>query len=111
MAKLPVVGDRMDRRPVVAVVKLHGVISPASPPIGRGAINLGSVDSALTRAFHHDRLSAVAIAINSPGGAATQSAMVAERIRGLAGEANVPVLAFCEDVAASGGYWLACAAD
>ena len=111
MTKLPVVGDRMDRRSVVAVVKLHGVISPAASPIGRGAINLSAVESALTRAFHHDRLSAVALTINSPGGAATQSAMVAERIRGLAGEANVPVLAFCEDVAASGGYWLACAAD
>ena len=111
MTKLPVVGDRVDRRPVVAVVKLHGVISPAATPIGRGSINLGAVESALTRAFHHDRLVAVALAVNSPGGAATQSAMVAERIRGLATERRVPVLGFCEDVAASGGYWLACAAD
>jgi len=111
MTKLPVVGDRVDRRPVVAVVKLHGVISPAASPIGRGSINLGAVESALARAFHHDRLVAVALAVNSPGGAATQSAMVAERIRGLAAESRVPVLGFCEDVAASGGYWLACAAD
>ncbi|HYS38929.1 MAG TPA: S49 family peptidase [Pseudonocardiaceae bacterium] len=111
MTKLPVVGDRVDRRPVVAVVKLHGVISPAASPIGRGSINLAAVESALTRAFDHDRLVAVALAVNSPGGAATQSAMVAERIRGLAAENRVPVLGFCEDVAASGGYWLACAAD
>src|SRR6266566_6146853 len=111
MTKLPVVGDRVDRRPVVAVVKLHGVISPAASPIGRGSINLGAVESALTRAFQHGRLVAVALAVNSPGGAATQSAMVAERIRGLAQESRVPVLGFCEDVAASGGYWLACAAD
>jgi signal peptide peptidase SppA len=111
MTKLPVVGDRVDRRPVVAVVKLHGVISPAASPIGRGSINLAAVESALTRAFDHDRLVAVALAVNSPGGAATQSAMVAERIRGLAAESRVPVLGFCEDVAASGGYWLACAAD
>jgi signal peptide peptidase SppA len=111
ITKLPVVGDRVDRRPVVAVVKLHGVISPAASPIGRGSINLGAVESALARAFHHDRLVAVALAVNSPGGAATQSAMVAERIRGLAAENRVPVLGFCEDVAASGGYWLACAAD
>jgi signal peptide peptidase SppA len=111
MTKLPVVGDRVDRRPVVAVVKLHGVISPAASPIGRGSINLAAVESALTRAFGHDRLVAVALAVNSPGGAATQSAMVAERIRGLAAESRVPVLGFCEDVAASGGYWLACAAD
>lgn len=110
-AKLPVLGDRVDRRPVVAVVKLHGVISPTPSPVGRGAINLGSVESALTKAFGHDRLVAVALAINSPGGAATQSALVADRIRGLAATKRVPVLAFCEDVAASGGYWLACAAD
>jgi signal peptide peptidase SppA len=110
-ARLPVVGDRVDRRPVVAVVKLHGVISPTPSPVGRGAINLGSVESALTRAFGHDRLVAVALAVNSPGGAATQSALVADRIRGLADRKRVPVLAFCEDVAASGGYWLACAAD
>lgn len=110
-ARLPVVGDRVDRRPVVAVVKLHGVISPTPSPVSRGAINLGSVESALTRAFDHDRLVAVALAVNSPGGAATQSALVADRIRGLAERKRVPVLAFCEDVAASGGYWLACAAD
>lgn len=110
-AKLPVVGDRMDHRPVVAVVKLHGVITPTPSPVGRGAINLGAVESALTRAFGHERLVAVALAINSPGGAATQSALVADRIRGLAARRSTPVLAFAEDVAASGGYWLACAAD
>jgi signal peptide peptidase SppA len=110
-AKLPVVGDRMDHRPVVAVVKLHGVITPTPSPVGRGAINLGSVESALARAFSHERLVAVALAVNSPGGAATQSALVADRIRGLAAKRSTPVLAFCEDVAASGGYWLACAAD
>jgi signal peptide peptidase SppA len=109
--RLPVVGDRVDRRPVVAVVKLHGVISPTPSPVGRGAINLGAVESALSRAFGHDRLVAVALAVNSPGGAATQSALVADRILGLADKRRVPVLAFCEDVAASGGYWLACAAD
>ncbi|HEX3648080.1 MAG TPA: S49 family peptidase [Pseudonocardiaceae bacterium] len=110
-AKLPVLGDRMDHRPVVAVVKLHGVITPTPPPVGRGAINLGAVESALTRAFSHERLVAVALAVNSPGGAATQSALVADRIRGLADKRSTPVLAFAEDVAASGGYWLACAAD
>jgi signal peptide peptidase SppA len=110
-AKLPVVGDRMDHRPVVAVVKLHGVITPSPSPVGRGSINLSSMESALARAFAHDRLVAVAMIVNSPGGAPTQSALVADRIRGLAAKRRVPVLAFCEDVAASGGYWLACAAD
>jgi len=111
-AKLPsVLGDRTDRKPVVAVVKLQGVITPTPSPLPRGTINAATVESALTRAFGHDRLVAVALAVNSPGGAPTQSALVADRIRELAAAKGVPVLAFCEDVAASGGYWLACAAD
>jgi signal peptide peptidase SppA len=96
---------------VVAVVKLHGVITPSPSPLARGAINLAAVESALTRAFDHDRLKAVALLINSPGGAPTQSGLIAERIRQLADKKAVPVLAFAEDIAASGGYWLACAAD
>ena len=110
-ARFPKLGDRHEKTPVVAVVRLHGVITPTPSPLARGTINLHGIESALTRAFEHDRLQAVALVINSPGGAATQSALVAERIRQLAARAKVPVLAFCEDVAASGGYWLACAAD
>jgi signal peptide peptidase SppA len=110
-AKLPLIGDRVDRSPVVAVVRLHGVITPTPQPLGRGAINLNAVEPALAKAFGHERLLGVALAINSPGGSPTQSALVGERIRELAAKKKVPVLAFCEDVAASGGYWLACAAD
>ncbi|OLF06352.1 S49 family peptidase [Actinophytocola xinjiangensis] len=110
-ARLPLFGDRGSGKPVVAVVKLHGVITPTPSPLARGTININTVESALTRAFEHDRLRAVAVVINSPGGAPTQSALVAERIRELADRKKVPVLAFCEDVAASGGYWLACAGD
>jgi signal peptide peptidase SppA len=90
---------------------LHGVITATSGPVPRSVINAAGVDKALERAFAPERLAAVALLVNSPGGAATQSALVADRIRGLADEKGVPVLAFCEDVAASGGYWLACAAD
>ena len=111
VARLPGVGDRGDKSPVVAVVRLHGVISPSASPLARGAINVMSVETSLTRAFERDRLAAVALVINSPGGAPTQSALVAERVRELAAKKGVPVLAFCEDVAASGGYWLACAGD
>ncbi|WP_189208948.1 S49 family peptidase [Actinokineospora fastidiosa] len=112
VARLPRIGDRSDRGPVVAVVRLHGVISPTPTPLAaRGVINATTAETPLTRAFDHDRLVAVALAVNSPGGAPTQSAMVAERIRELADKRGVPVLAFCEDVAASGGYWLACAGD
>lgn len=104
-------GDRGENKATVAVVKLHGVITPTPSPLARGAINVATMESALTRAFDHDRLQAVALSINSPGGAPTQSALVADRIRELADRKKVPVLAFCEDVVASGGYWLACAAD
>jgi len=111
VSRIPVLDKRTDRPRQVAVVKLHGVIMPMAPPLSRSTISLAGVESALTRAFDSDRLIAVALSINSPGGSATQSALVADRIRGLAEDKKVPVLAFCEDVAASGGYWLACAAD
>jgi signal peptide peptidase SppA len=112
-SRLPLPGIQRDRGPVVAAVKLHGVITPTPTlaPLGRGVINLTVMESVLTRAFGYEQLQAVALLINSPGGSATQAALVAERIRGLADHKRVPVLAFCEDVAASGGYWLACAAD
>jgi signal peptide peptidase SppA len=110
-SRIPVLADRVERKDVVAVVKLHGVITPSPSPLARGAINLAAVETALTRAFGHERLKAVALLVNSPGGAPTQSGLVAERIRQLADDKGVPVLAFCEDGAASGGYWLACAAD
>ncbi|MFF5989723.1 S49 family peptidase [Prauserella flavalba] len=110
-SRIPMIGDKTDRKDVVAVVKLHGVINPQPTPLARGVINLAAVETALTRAFDHDRLKAVALQINSPGGAPTQSGLIAERIRQLADKKNVPVLAFAEDLAASGGYWLACAAD
>ncbi|MGH3901432.1 MAG: S49 family peptidase [Pseudonocardiaceae bacterium] len=110
-SRLPLPGSQRERGPVVAAVKLHGVITPAPSPLGRGVINLAALDTVLARAFGYERLRAVALSINSPGGSATQSALVADRIRGLAERKGVPVLAFCEDVAASGGYWLACAAD
>lgn len=110
-ARLPGrLGDRTGTD-VVSMVRLHGVISAQPAPIPRAVINAAAVDKVLERAFAPERLSAVAVLINSPGGSATQSALVADRIRGLAAERSVPVLAFCEDVAASGGYWLACAAD
>ncbi len=95
----------------VSVVRLNGIIASASGPVPRSVINLQAVESALVRAFEAEHAVAVALVINSPGGSPTQSQLVADRIRGLAAEHELPVLAFCEDVAASGGYWLACAAD
>ena len=97
------------RRSRVAVVRLSGVIGGVG--LGRSGLTLRGVAEQLVRAFGTSRLAAVALVINSPGGSPVQSALIARRIRELADEKKVPVLAFVEDVAASGGYWLACAAD
>jgi signal peptide peptidase SppA len=93
--------------PVVAVLRLHGVIG------GRGArsLSLAGKAAAIERAFRLGGLAAVALSINSPGGSPVQSALIFRRIRQLAEEKSVPVFAFAEDVAASGGYWLALAGD
>lgn len=96
------------RAPVVSVLRLNGAIGAAG--FGRGLTDAG-LAPLIERAFAPRRLAAVALAINSPGGSPVQSALIAARIRRLAGEKGVPVHAFCEDVAASGGYWLATAAD
>jgi len=97
------------RRPVVPVVRLAGVIG--GPAFRGGGLTLGGVNGALERAFRVRGAKAVALAVNSPGGSPVQSALVAERVRALAAEKSLPVLAFVEDVGASGGYWLALAAD
>jgi signal peptide peptidase SppA len=93
--------------PVVAVLRLNGVIGMR----GRRGLSLASRAAAIERAFGLRDLAAVALSINSPGGSPVQSALIYRRIRQLAEEKNVPVLAFAEDVAASGGYWLALAGD
>lgn len=92
--------------PMVNVVRLSGVIAAG----GRG-LSDRSTAPLLERAFARGKPKAVALVINSPGGSPTQSALIGARIRRLAEEKKVPVVAFVEDVAASGGYWLACAAD
>lgn len=97
------------RRPVVAVVPMQGAIM-AGGRIGR-AFDDAQLAPVIERAFRARGVSAVALAINCPGGSPVQSSMIAARIRRLAVEKNIPVIAFCADVAASGGYWLACAAD
>jgi signal peptide peptidase SppA len=94
--------------PVVAVLRFEGVITPR---VSRNSVSLASHAVAIERAFSLTGLRAVALAINSPGGSPVQSALLFRRIRQLAGEKGVPVFAFAEDVAASGGYWLALAGD
>jgi len=96
----------LPKPPLVPVIRLQGTI-------GTGPRSLSDhvLAPLVERAFARGRPAALALAINSPGGSPVQSSLIAARIRRLADEKKVPVHAFVEDVAASGGYWLATAAD
>lgn len=108
LSRLPIRRLR-GRPPVVAVLRLSGIIGSVGPL--RTGLTLASLADSIERAFKLHRLKAVALAVNSPGGSAVQSALIVQRIRQLAKEKEVRVFAFAEDVAASGGYWLLCAGD
>src|ERR1700709_2333189 len=95
--------------PVVPVVWLSGVIGAVTPL--RPGMSLAGVAKTLERAFTTRNAKAVALVINSPGGSPVQSRQIYLRIRQLAAEKKLPVLVFVEDVAASGGYMIACAGD
>jgi len=94
--------------PSVAVISLSGIIAASARG---GTLSDGALAPAIERAFGRGKPAAVALVLNSPGGSPAQSSLIAARIRRLAEEKKIPVHAFVEDVAASGGYWLACAAD
>jgi len=94
---------------VVPVVRLSGVIGAVTPL--RPGMSLAGVAKTLERAFATKNAKAVALVINSPGGSPVQSRQIYLRIRQLAAEKKLPVLVFVEDVAASGGYMIACAGD
>jgi signal peptide peptidase SppA len=94
---------------VVPVVRLSGVIGAVTPL--RPGMTLAGVAKMLERAFATRNAKAVALVINSPGGSPVQSRQIYLRIRQLASEKKLPVLVFVEDVAASGGYMIACAGD
>ncbi|MEQ9518138.1 MAG: S49 family peptidase [Parvibaculum sp.] len=95
---------------IIPVVRLGGVISASASPL-RDGLNLAGIAGDLEAAFSQPAAKAVALIINSPGGSPVQSSLIFKRIRALAKEKEVPVYAFVEDVAASGGYMIACAAD
>ncbi len=92
--------------PRVAVVRLSGMIAESSRGLSDHALA-----PMLERAFRKGKPDAVALVINSPGGSAVQSSLIASRIRRLSEEKKIPVITFVEDLAASGGYWLASAGD
>jgi len=93
-------------RVVIPVVRLNGGIAAT-----RRGLSLENIGPVLEKAFAKPSTKAVALSINSPGGSPVQSALIHDRIRQLADKNNTKVLVFCEDVAASGGYWLATAGD
>ena len=95
--------------PLVPVVRLSGVIGLSTPL--KPGLTLANVARPLERAFGMRKARAIALLINSPGGSPVQSHLIYRRIRQLAAEKKVRVIAFAEDVAASGGYMIACAAD
>ncbi|SHH07654.1 serine protease SohB [Cognatiyoonia sediminum] len=96
----------MKSDPLVNVVRLQGAITNS----GSG-LDDPSLAPVIEKAFRKGKPQAVALQINCPGGSPVQSSLIAARIQRLSAETEVPVYAFVEDVAASGGYWLACAAD
>ncbi|WP_322990025.1 S49 family peptidase [Hoeflea sp.] len=95
---------------VIPVVRLHGAIMAGGSQF-RSNLNIAQAAPLLARAFADKKAPAVAIMVNSPGGSPVQSRLIYKRIRDLAAEKNKKVLVFVEDVAASGGYMIACAGD
>ena len=98
-----------NRHPVVPVLRLSGVIGMATPL--RPGLSIAALAGPLEKAFEMSKLPSVAIVINSPGGSPVQSNLIMKRIRQLADEHDKRVYVFCEDVAASGGYFIAVAGD
>lgn len=105
--RIPYLSRLFERGPLVAVIRLNGAIGAG----GRAQLNDEAMAPIIEKAFRRGKPKAVALLINSPGGSPVQSSLIAARIRRLADEKDIPVHAFVEDVAASGGYWLASAAD
>ena len=96
--------------PKVSILRLSGVIASGGGAL-RKNLNYETLEPVIKKAFADEKQNAVILCINSPGGSPVQSALIGKRIRQLADKNNMPVIAFCEDVAASGGYWLASCAD
>ena len=99
----------LDRSPVVPVLRFSGPIGMVTPL--RSGLSIAQCAGAIEKAFELSKLPSVAVIINSPGGSPVQSSLIFRRIRQLAEEKKKTVYVFCEDVAASGGYYLAAAGD
>lgn len=108
MAKIPL-PPFQNPVPVVAILPLEGVIGSGSR--FSSALNLAGIEEKIDQAFDIYNVKAVALAVNSPGGSPVQSELIMRRIQKISQEKKIPVYAFAEDVAASGGYLIALAAD
>ncbi len=100
----------INKLPTIAVINLYGVIA-SGKSFNKSGLNLDTIKLDIDKAFELPRLKAVALAINSPGGSPVQTEIIYKYIRRLAAEKEVSIYSFAEDVAASGGYWLACTGD
>lgn len=96
---------------VVAVIRLEGIIGKTASKMGTAGLTISGINKQIERAFKLNNLAAICLSVNSPGGSPVQSELIANRIISLSQETDIPVISFVEDVAASGGYWLACAGD
>ena len=94
----------------IPTLRLSGVIASQSG-ITSSSLSINNIEKLIDKLFSDKKCPAVALIINSPGGSPAQSSLIAKKIIDLSIEKKKQVLAFVEDVAASGGYWLACAAD
>ena len=97
------------QKPVIAILRLEGIIGRVNSY--KSGLSISNLNKLIEQAFKTNRLEAVCLVINSPGGSPVQSELIAGRIIQLAEEMEIPVYSFVEDVAASGGYWLAAAGD
>ena len=109
LGDVPLIGPILKPKDKVALIRLSGIIADSG--VKKGGISWQRYDKIFEEAFGLYKLKAVFLIINSPGGSPAQSALIANHIRRLSEDKEVPVYAFVEDVAASGGYWIACAAD
>lgn len=107
---IPVIGPLAEGKPKVVALRMAGVIAD-SAMVRSAGISHAKYTKLIDKAFGMPNVKAVALIINSPGGAPAQCSLITAQIRKLAEEKEVPVYAFVEDVAASGGYWLSCAAN
>lgn len=93
----------------IAVLSLHGIVGKASSY--KSGLSIAGINELIEKAFSLPKIRAVVLSVNSPGGSPVQSELIAKRIIALSKKNKIPVLTFVEDVAASGGYWLACAGE